>query len=542
MTSLANSAASGDAQPKAKIFISYSRKDIAFADRLDAALKARGFEPVIDREEIYAFEKWWARIKDLITQADTVVFVLSPDAVVSKYALDEVTFAATLNKRLAPIVCRGVAPETVPELLRELNFIVFDDEARFDEQMAKLAEALSSDIVWIRKHSEFGAQASRWELAGGSAHPGLLLRSPVLEEAEWWIASRPPSAPKPTPATAAFIAESRKQDNLRNAEAIAAQKRKRRLEFAFVGLLILISTAGIFYAVWTNFDYLKLRGEIIADALWPKALSAQIEQSYASMILQPGQIVSFRECARCPEMVLIPKGEFLMGSPGRETNPDAAEGARRAEGPQHKVTFAANFAIAKFELTFDEWKACVDAHVCERKPDDEWGRNNRPVINVSWTEAQRYVKWLSDRVGKPGRYRLLTEAEWEYAARANSQTPYPWGSGIKKDGKVMANCDGCGSQWDNTKTAPAGSFDANAFGLHDMHGNVWEWLQDCESEDYKGAPTDGSARIDGNCNSHIVRGGAWDSRPEFIRSAYRNWDSTGGHYNVVGFRLARTLN
>ncbi len=524
---------------KAKIFISYSRKDLAFADRLDAALRQRDFEPLIDREQIYAFEDWWERIQSLIAQSDTIIFVLSPDAVASDICAKEVAFAASLHKRFAPVVFKTVDDRAIPESLRQLNFIFSNDETRFEASMDQLAEALLTDIGWIRKHTEFVALARRWE-TGGQLR-GLLLRPPMLEEAEHWLASRPHRAPEPTARTCAFIDESRKNEQSLIAEAAAAQKRKRRLELALVGVLLLLSTAGAAYALWTNFDYLTVRAEMLADGLWPQALAADTERRYAAMTLQPGQIVTFRECSRCPEMVIIPRGEFLMGSPDFTKERIGSDDARRPEGPQHKVTIPANFAVSKFEVTFDEWKACVDARVCVNVSDDRWGRGSRPVINISWGEARQYAKWMSERIGKPGTYRLLTEAEWEYAARANNTANYSWGNGIKKDPKAMANCDGCGSPWDNKQSAPVGSFPANAFGLYDMHGNVWEWLEDCESENYNGAPTNGSARMDGNCNSHIVRGGAWDSAPQYIRSAYRNWNSTGGRYNVVGFRLARTL-
>ena len=197
-----------DTQPKAKIFISYSRKDMAFADRLEAALKARGFEPLIDRTEIYAFEDWWQRIQALIGRADTIVFVLSPDAVTSDVALKEVSHGAALNKRFAPIVCRRVEDPAVPEPLRRLNFIFFDDPDRFEASTDQLSEALTTDIGWVRQHTDYGEAARHWVAAGRSG--GLLLRSPALEEAERWIASRPHGAPQPTADTQAFVGESRR--------------------------------------------------------------------------------------------------------------------------------------------------------------------------------------------------------------------------------------------------------------------------------------------------------------------------------------------
>src|SRR5262245_24003790 len=192
---------------KARVFISYSRKDIAFADRLEQALKARGFEPLIDRTEIYAFEEWWRRLEALIVSADTIAFVLSPDSVGSEVALKEVAFAASLNKRFAPIVCRRVDDKAVPPALAKLNFVFFDDDTKFEESADRLADALDTDIAWIRQHTEIGAEARRWAAANRPA--GLLLRSPRLEQAERWIAAAPRSAPPPTDEIRDYIRGSR---------------------------------------------------------------------------------------------------------------------------------------------------------------------------------------------------------------------------------------------------------------------------------------------------------------------------------------------
>jgi hypothetical protein len=227
----------GGQPSKAKVFISYSRKDIDFADRLDAALKARGFETFIDRSDIYAFEKWRKRVEELIARADTVVFVLSPDAVrPGSVALQEVGFAASLSKRFAPTVFRPVEDKSVPEELSELNFIFFDDPTQFEQSADKLAEALNTDISWIRQHTDFGEQARRWAQAKGPA--GLLLRSPVLEEAERWIASRPRGAPAPTEETQVFIRRSRQ----------AATRRRNILTGSLAaGLVLALGLAGVAY-------------------------------------------------------------------------------------------------------------------------------------------------------------------------------------------------------------------------------------------------------------------------------------------------------
>jgi WD40 repeat protein len=225
--------------PTTNVFISYSRKDIVFVDRLENGLVERGFSPTVDREEIFAFEDWWKRIEQLIVEADTIVFVLSPDAVSSEICAKEVKFAGSLKKRFAPIVCRAVDAKTVPQELSRLNFIYFDEESRFDNKVGELADALATNIAWIRKHTEFGSLARRWSLTTGSVAKGLLLRSPVLEDAEQWISSRPHDAPEPTDVTQAFIKESRHAETKRRNVLISGLA---------LGLLLTSGLAGA--AVW----------------------------------------------------------------------------------------------------------------------------------------------------------------------------------------------------------------------------------------------------------------------------------------------------
>ena len=189
MTLHSAEAAPGDAPPKAKIFISYSRKDLAFVDKLDAALKAYDFDTLIDRSAIADLEDWRKRIGALIAQANDIVFVLSPDALASTECKKEVDYAVSLNKRFAPIVYRRVEDGAVPDELARINRIDFVD-APFEAAVDRLVKALNTDLAWVRKHTEFGEQALRWAEAGRPGPRGLLLRSPVLEEAERWIASR----------------------------------------------------------------------------------------------------------------------------------------------------------------------------------------------------------------------------------------------------------------------------------------------------------------------------------------------------------------
>ena len=225
------------------------------------------------------------------------------------------------------------------------------------------------------------------------------------------------------------------------------------------------------------------------------------------------------------------------------------------ERPVHTVTVRP-FRLGKYEVTFAQWDACVASGGCPRGQidssrsdyyylayDEGWGRGNRPVINVSWNHAQLYIDWLNARTG--GGYRLPTEAEWEYAARAGSTTKYPWGNDL---GSNRANClnDFCGDNYDYT--APVGSFPANAWGLHDMHGNVHEWVQDCWRGNYEGAPTDGSARTS-NCYSGLgynhpysrrtFRGGSWSNSALDLRSARRARSERTDKAAGSGFRVAQ---
>ena len=227
------------------------------------------------------------------------------------------------------------------------------------------------------------------------------------------------------------------------------------------------------------------------------------------------------------EMVSIPGGTFRMGDLSGEGDED--------ERPVHAVTVPA-FRMGKYEVTFAQWDACAADGGCGGYyPDDEgWGRGNRPVINVSWDDVQGFIDWLNDKTG--GNFRLPTEAEWEYAARAGTTTKYNWGNTI---GSNRANCEDCGSRWDNDRTARVGSFSANTWELHDMHGNVREWVQDCYNDSYVGAPSDGRAWISGNCNERVYRGGSWYGYSKWVTSSSRYKNTLSTRHNNHGFRLAQ---
>ncbi|MFH0781549.1 MAG: SUMF1/EgtB/PvdO family nonheme iron enzyme, partial [Pseudomonadota bacterium] len=230
-----------------------------------------------------------------------------------------------------------------------------------------------------------------------------------------------------------------------------------------------------------------------------------------------------------PEMVSLKAGRFRMGCLESDTR------CFDDEKPMLDMNVPA-FEIGKFEVTFEMWDACYAQGGCERYPDDNgWGRGKRPVINVTWNNVQEFLAWINKKTGAT--YRLPTEPEWEYAARAGTTTAYSWGDDV---GQNRANCDKCGSQWDNKETAPVGSFAANSWGIHDMHGNVWEWVSGCKWP-YEGASNDATSwHSEEDCNMRVVRGGCWGIDPGKMRSANRNSSSPVIGFDGIGFRLART--
>ena len=254
----------------------------------------------------------------------------------------------------------------------------------------------------------------------------------------------------------------------------------------------------------------------------------------------------FRDCEACPGMVVVPPGTFVMGSP------DSEEGRARNEQPLRWVTIDAPFAVGVYEVTVGEWNACVLAGGCDavEEEDDGQDRDRHPVSNVSWVAVEAYVRWLSAETGQA--YRLLSEAEWEYVARAGTEGMRYWGEGPPgqcthanaRDAAYLRErpADNAASCSDgHAGTAPVGLFAPNAFGLHDMLGNVTEWTQDCWNPLYGGAPSDGSAWEEGDCTVRVVRGGSWATPPAGLRAAARlafPRDRGGG----FGFRVARGVN
>lgn len=280
---------------------------------------------------------------------------------------------------------------------------------------------------------------------------------------------------------------------------------------------------------WVDSQSIEARRYILLDAKPPKP---KIKKP------KPKKRDHSQPSPRAMNMVTIPPGQFLMGSPQTELERDANE------GPQIAVTIAMPFEIGRFEVTFDDWNKCIKGGGCKGySPDDSgWGKGQRPVINISWNDSQTYIRWLNRKTGL--RYRLPTEAEWEYVARGNLNAPFSTGNSISSK---QANFNGefpygaAPKGVYRKKTLPVGSFPANEYGVYDIHGNVYEWVQDCWSPNHENAPRDGRARTDGDCKYRIMRGGSWVTYGYQMRASKRLRYTQDYRYNDYGFRIARTL-
>jgi formylglycine-generating enzyme required for sulfatase activity len=256
------------------------------------------------------------------------------------------------------------------------------------------------------------------------------------------------------------------------------------------------------------------------------AATAEAGQEESAAPGAAGAMAAVKDCDACPLMVALSPGPFTMGSNGSDPS----------ERPAHKVALRTPFAIGKFEVTVGEWGQCVKASVCPNVPSAANAADKLPMRDVSWDEAQLYLKWLSTVSRRP--YRLPTEAEWEYAARGGTTTRYWWGERMKGGN---ASCQGCGEPWKADAPPPVGSFVANPFGLADMNGSVWEWVQDCWHSSYKGAPADGSAWADASCQSRVIRGGSWREDGSYMLSTTRFKYDASVRQSQNGFRVARAL-
>jgi len=551
------------------VFISYAHQDKATADAACAKIEAEGIRCWIAPRDVPPGAGWAGAIINAIDNCRVMVLIFSSSTNGSRQIDREAQRAFDKEKSAIPFRIEDVAPQQslayylgpvhwldalTPPLDQHLQklstsvkaFVQADKpsddkeplalqktEARQEAKAKRLAEEqerqrLESEAVASRAAEERARRAAVAEAEGrrrerdaaAARQAEEKLRQDEQRKKEENERLRNETEAKERPEQERAIAAAKRADSVGAVDKRPLPRAPRRLSR---GALVTAGALGV--------------GMIVAICVWvavrpPTALPIFVSalSPASERALKPKD--SFRECTNRPDMVVVPAGTFTMGSPS--TDKDRAVD----EGPQHRVTIARQFAVGKFAVTFDDWDACVAAGGCHTyKPDDEgWGRGSRPAINVPWAAIGAYVEWLSLKTGKA--YRLLTEAEWEYSARAGSTTAYYWGSNI---GTGNATCNGCGSQWDNKQTAPVGSFPANEFGLYDMAGNVWEWVEDCYHDKYGGAPADSSVWTTGDCSYRVVRGGSWESGPKALRTSARERYATDYWKRTMGFRVGRTL-
>ncbi|NNE06065.1 MAG: SUMF1/EgtB/PvdO family nonheme iron enzyme [Xanthomonadales bacterium] len=478
-----------------RYFISYSRADTAFVKRLIADLQDKDIDAWWDQMDIPAGVPWDTRIEYLVENCSAVIVLLSRSSVASKAVADEWSWGLTYHK---PVITLRLEECKVPMRLQRLNWIDFTVD--YAKGFKKLLEAL--DEMRDNPEPRSGPKPHKQPPAHG---PGKLMSAALAVVAlavgyllYEWFRDIPTIQVTSLPANASVSVDGE-----------------------FIG------------RTPVDIDYFKEGDK------FELLLESEGYVSHREIIEFPGSGIHEKDIslvpedeanfvAEIPETIFIPGGSFTMGP-----------AAGNSDQERFKQVTLAGFHMSETEITFDQWDSCFDAGACADVDNSERGRGRHPVIFVSWHDAQDYVEWLSEETGEF--WRLPSEAEWEYAARAGTTTLYSWGDAPPAchreldNGANFIECD--------EGTFPAGSFKPNAFGLYDMHGNVWEWVEDCVHDNYAGAPGDGSAWLDedqGDCDKRVLRSGSLDNQADALRAAHRNInDDARNTYDTVGFRVVR---
>jgi len=531
-------------------FFSYAREDdddsdgalSKIRDRIQKELrqllgrrKASGFKVWQDKTAIPHGKLWEQEIRRAVQESVFFVPIITPTAIKSPYCKLEFDLflkrEAQLHRSdlIFPILYIRVPDLENEALWRRSEVLTIVGERQFadwrefrqlklqDEKDFRIAVEKFCNSIADALRRPLTEQATKG-LASVPSDSGSIKANSKPEASAPRATARAmpdsPFGPRPPVPYHRPIWEELTRRQVRNAIAIGA---------ALIGALVCISLAIT----------------LIAAPTTPPLVSAgkmTVLTAAAERLLTPKR--TFRECDRCPEMIVVAPGTFTMGSPTDE------EGHKVNEEPQHTVTMPVKFAVGRFAVTFEQWDTCFALGGCKHRPHDEyWGRVSRPVINVSWDDAQEYVAWLSGMTKKS--YRLLSESEREYVTRAGTATPFWWGRTISTQ---QANYDGRyvygnGSKGDwRQQTVQVGTFSSNDWGFHEVHGNVWEWAQDCYYEQaYRNPPTDGSAYGGIACAHRVLRGGSWGDSPNYARSASRYGGLPDSRSDNRGLRVARAL-
>lgn len=477
-----------------------------FVERLRQHLALADCNVYVDKHEILPGEEWRDRLSKLIERSDTVVCCISAQYVASEMCRWEVKKSAALKKRLLPVIIGTVPVDTIPSELGELNFIFLEDVEAFEAGVAQIVDAIGTDIDWIRLHTTWTERVARWEARNRDRD--TLSQGAELAELLRFLAKS--EQEKLTPELLAYAQASEAEERRR-------ARVRRRLGIA-IGLLAMLGSVAVLG--WWQQDWLW------RNLYWQ--ITMQPNDSFGKSADDKLRVsgLQFADCMNgCPALVVVKPGRYERGS----TEPRFPR-----EKPVKSVNIGYWLAVGKTEVTFEQWGHCVASGRCDLLSDKGWGRGLQPVIGVSWRQAQAYVKWLSETSGH--RYRLPTEAEWEYFARGGSTEHFSFG---KRAQDLGSNAWFAGNA--NGRPHEVGAKPINNFGLHDVHGNVAEWTADCASDTYNSAPVDGSANTRGNCTSRVFRGGSWDHWPRMSRAATRDWLTDADRKDYIGFRVVREI-
>ena len=531
----------------APVFVSHSSKDLARVRTLVTALETRGVACWFSERDIAAGDNYGDAIVDAIERAPAMVLVFSHNANDSDEIKKEVALASQRRITVAPVRIEDVQPSKAFRYeLATRNWIdLFPDS---EAGVAKLRDRLAS-IVSAAPEGETAAPTPK--LAPIPSQQPSPLPTPrrllvvaaaaaiAVAGAVLWFTIRPPPPPvspaplaAPTqPASATSVAAP-----IQPTPAASVAAPTQPAPAAAVAAPIQPAPA----AAVAPPTQPAPAASVAAPASKP-APSLSVGPAPTIAADDPGGEV-FKECDHCPEMVVVPAGKTMLGSPIGES------GRQTTEMTPHEVDVAKPFAVGRATITFDEWDACLAEGGCAnwRPGDYGFGRGGRPVIFVSWSDAQSYVDWLKRKTGQP--YRLLSEAEWEYAARGclDLKCPYApfWFGAITPEIAVYDSrhsYQGSPKAAPALKTAPAESGKPNPFGLYNILGNVRQWAADCWNATPSSAPSNGAPVSTGDCTAHATRGGSWDDKPAELRAAARSWESADERSPYVGFRVARTL-